>query len=242
MMAEVNAALRRSNADLQHFAYSASHDLQEPLRMVASFSELLQRKFGGQLGSVGDDYIRRIVEGAKRMDTLLRDLRIFTQVSTQDQDPTEDLDANKVLQISLANLAAAIEESGAAIVSTALPPLRMHEFELEQILQNLIGNAIRYRGDESPKIEIAAVCQHSNWLFSVKDNGIGIAREFQEEIFGMFKRLHGVAEYPGTGMGLAICQRIIERTGGRIWVESELGRGSTFYFTVPFERPKPKRF
>jgi PAS domain S-box-containing protein len=230
---QANAALKRANSDLQLFAYSASHDLQEPLRMVAIYSQLLQKRFGGKLGPTGDEYIGYTVQGAARMESLLRDLRTYTQVSTMGKDPTEDIDAGEILKKTLLNLQVAISNSGALISSTALPKVRIYEFQLEQVFQNLIGNAIAYRGDEAPRIEIAATRQRNEWLFSVKDNGIGIDPQFQEQIFGIFKRLHSSAEYSGTGMGLAICQRAIERACGRIWVESAPGRGSTFYFTIP---------
>ena len=230
---EANAALSRANADLQQFADSASHDLQEPLRMVAAYSDLLQKRFGGQLGPTGEEYIRHTVQGAIRMETLLRDLRTYTQMSMEEHEPSEDLDAGEVLNKALANLELSIKESGAAITRTALPRIRMYEFQLQQIFQNLIGNAIRYRSDDPPRIKIAAIREGKEWVISVQDNGIGIAPEFREQIFGIFKRLHNRADYPGTGMGLAICRRIIERIGGRIWVESEPGRGSTFFFTVP---------
>jgi PAS domain S-box-containing protein len=232
---EANAALQRANADLQQFAYSASHDLQEPLRMVAAYSELLQKRFGDQLGSTGGEYLRYAVEGARRMLELLRDLRTYTQVSTAEQEPAEEIEAGEVLKKTLFNLEAAIKDSGAGITRIALPRVRMHEFELEQIFQNLIGNAIRYRGDLQPRIHVAARLQNKEWVFSVEDNGIGIEPQFKEQVFGVFKRLHTSNEYPGTGLGLAICQRIVQRSGGRIWVDSEPGRGSTFYFTVPCE-------
>ena len=227
-----NAALHEANADLQQFAYSASHDLQEPLRMIRVYSELLQQTFGGQLGQVGDEFIRHTVEGATRMDNLLRGLRTYLQVSATYHPPLEETDAGEVLNKTLLNLQAAIEESGASITVAALPRVRMHEFQMEQLFQNLIGNAIRYR-NSVPRIKIAATLQDTNWLFSVQDNGIGIEPRFKEQIFGVFKRLHTNSQYPGTGMGLAICQRIIERAGGRIWVESEPEKGSTFYFTIP---------
>lgn len=230
---EANAALLRANADLEQFAYSASHDLQEPLRMVATYSEMLKRKFAGKLGAAGEEYLGYTLEGALRMEALLRDLRAFTQASTASQEPAEELDANKALQRTLASLQAAIKGSGASITYTNLPCVRMHEFQLEQLFQNLIGNAIRYRSKAPPQIHVAAERHGNEWLFSIQDNGIGIDPKYKEQIFGMFKRLHTSAEYPGTGMGLAICERIVQRTKGRIWVESELGRGSTFYFTVP---------
>jgi PAS domain S-box-containing protein len=236
-MLEANAALRRANADLQQFAYSASHDLQEPLRMVSAYSELLRKKFGGKLGATGDEYIGHAVEGAMRMQSLLRDLRTYTQVSTEDQDPPGEIDAGEALNRTLRSLQVVIEKSGAAISRTELPRVRMLEFQLEQIFQNLIGNAINYRGEEPPRIHIAGRREGGDWLFSVQDNGIGIDPQFKEQVFGIFKRLHSASEHPGTGMGLAICQRIVERAGGRIWVDSEPGRGSTFYFTVPRGEP-----
>ncbi len=156
------------------------------------------------------------------------------------KDPTEDVDAGDVFKKTLKNLEVAIRESGATVSATTLPRVRMFEFQLEQVLQNLIGNAIRYRGDLTPRIAVAAIRQGEDWLFSVQDNGIGIEPQFREQVFGIFKRLHTEAEYSGTGMGLAICERAIARTGGRIWVESESGRGSTFYFTVPYAKPTPK--
>src|SRR5580658_4096356 len=227
-----NTALHQANADLQLFAYSAAHDLQEPLRLMTVYAELLQKRFGGQLGQVGNEFIRYTVEGATRMDNLLQDLRTYMQVSATYQPPLEETDADQVLNKTLVALQAAIEESGASISVAALPRVQMHEFQLEQLFQNLIGNAIRYR-NSVPRIKIAATLQDKNWLFSVEDNGIGIEPRFKEQIFGVFKRLHTNSQYPGTGMGLAICQRIIERAGGRIWVESEPEKGSTFYFTIP---------
>ncbi len=228
-----NAALQRANADLEQFAYSASHDLQEPLRMVAAYSQLLQQKFGGQLGPSGDEIIGHTVEGALRMERLLKDLRIYTQVSASEEEPPEKVDADQILKRTLASLEVAIADSGATVSSTELPRLCMHEFELEQLFQNLISNAIRYRGAEPPRIRVSAEREGREWRFAVEDNGIGIEPRFQNQVFGIFKRLHSASEYPGTGMGLAICKRIVERAGGRIWVESELGRGSRFCFTIP---------
>ncbi|MGA3186972.1 MAG: ATP-binding protein [Bryobacteraceae bacterium] len=239
-LAEASVALQRANADLQQFAYSASHDLQEPLRMIAIYSELLKEEFGGKLGPTGDEYLGYTVLGATRMESLLKDLRTYTQVSTVGLEPTEDIDAGEILKKTLLNLEVAIKDSGVTISTTALPRVRMYEFQLEQIFQNLIGNAIRYRSDAPPCIRIAAERQGGDWLFSVQDNGIGIEPQFKEKIFGIFKRLHTAVQYSGTGMGLAICQRAIERSGGRIWVESEPGRGSTFYFTIPTENPREK--
>ena len=230
---QANAALKRANDNLEQFIHSASHDLQEPLRTVTVYCELLQRRFSGQLGQAGNEYIRHAMDSATRMERLLEDLRSYLNVSMTESVPLEDASAGAVLKKVLTNLEAAIRENDATISSSALPRVRMHEFQLEQIFQNLIGNAIRYRKIEPPRIDISALRQDHEWLFSVQDIGIGIAPEFRQQVFGLFKRLHRAAAYPGTGMGLAICQRIIERVGGQIWVESELGRGSTFFFTVP---------
>jgi light-regulated signal transduction histidine kinase (bacteriophytochrome) len=232
-LSSANELLTRSNADLEQFAYSASHDLQEPLRMVLIYSEMLQKKFGGQLGARGDEYIGYIVDGAARMEQLLKDLRTFAQSSAFDTAEANELDANEVLRRSLGNLKAAIDSNEATVTYGNLPSLRIHEFQLEQLFQNLIGNAIRYRGAAPPQIHVAAQRCADFWTFSVRDNGIGIDPQYKEQIFGIFKRLHSAAQYAGTGMGLAICERITRRLGGRIWVESELGRGSTFFFALP---------
>jgi PAS domain S-box-containing protein len=228
-----NATIMRSNADLQQFAYSASHDLQEPLRMVATYSELLKEEFGGKLGETGEAYLAHTLRGAARMERLLSDLRAYVHVSASGQEPTEDIDSGAAVDKALTNLEAAIRENEASLTRTSLPAVRIHKFELELLFQNLIGNAIRYRRNDSPQIHVMARIEGTNWLFAVQDNGIGIEPEYKEQIFEMFKRLHNSEEYPGSGMGLAICQRIIERAGGKIWVESDLGRGSTFFFTIP---------
>jgi len=236
-MREANAALQRANADLEQFAYSASHDLQEPLRMISAYSELLRKKFGGKLGALGDEYIGHAVDGAMRMERLLRDLRVYTNVSTGRHEPAAKIDSSEVLRKTLVNLQVAIQDSGAAITVSELPRVHMLDFQLEQVFQNLVGNAIVYRGDHPPRIHIAAERRDRDWQFSVQDNGIGIEPQYKEQVFGIFKRLHTASEHPGTGMGLAICHRIIERAGGRIWLESEPGRGSTFYFTIPHREP-----
>lgn len=226
-----NESLKRSNSDLEQFAYSASHDLQEPLRMVTAYAELLQRRFGSELGSTGEQYIRFIVEGASRMAQLLEDLRIYTQASKIDP-AAQGADANHALRNALLNLKSAIDESGAKITYEDLPRVRVHQFQLEQVFQNLIGNAIRYRAERPPKIHIAVERANGMCRFSVQDNGIGIDPKYKEQIFGIFKRLHSAADYPGTGMGLAICERIIDRSGGKIWVDSRPGEGATFFFTL----------
>ena len=233
LLEAANAALMRSNRDLEQFAYSASHDLREPLRMVSTYGGMLKRKFAGQLGESADTYISYIIEGAHRMQTLMDDLLAYTRVSTLDEAEPDEIDADACLDACLKSLDAMIKETGASVTRGALPRVRVHRFQLEQLFQNLIGNAIRYRSEEPLRIHVAAEKSGDRWLFSVQDNGIGIDPQYQEQIFGIFKRLHSSADYPGTGMGLAICQRIIERTGGRIWVESKPGKGSTFFFTIP---------
>ena len=201
--------------------------------MVAIYSEMLQKKFGGELGAKGAEFIRYTLQGARRMEQLLQDLRSYTQVSTRGREPAEDVSANEALRNALKNLEGAIQNSGASITQTDLPRVHAHEVQLGQIFQNLIGNAIRYRSKAPLQVHVEAERQGAEWRFSVRDNGIGIDPEYKEQIFGMFKRLHSTAEFPGTGMGLAICQRVVQRLGGRIWVESEPGRGSTFFFTLP---------
>ena len=231
-----NKHLAQSNADLEYFAYSASHDLQEPLRMVSTYSAMLRRKYGNKLDEKANQYLSYLTEGSARMERLLRDLRAFTHVSTHvstHAGRAPEVDANAVLRETLINLKVAIDESRAEVISGPLPTVCLHEFQLEQLFQNIIGNAIHYRSEAAPRIDIRAEPDGDAWRFSIQDNGIGIAAEYKEKIFGMFKRLHTAADYSGSGLGLAICQRIVERGGGRIWVESQLGRGSTFFFTLP---------
>jgi PAS domain S-box-containing protein len=230
-LVESNEALRQSNDDLKQFAYAASHDLQEPLRMVALYSQMLQRKYASQLDAETDQYVGFIVGGAKRMEMLLKDLLTYSQTGA-DVGPAQSVDFEPVMRKVLLNLQASIEQTGAAISWESLPAVQAHEVRLVQLLQNIVGNAIKYRSHESPKIRIAAERRDTDWLFVVEDNGIGIEPEYAPQIFGIFKRLHG-QNYPGTGIGLAICQRIVERYGGRIWVESKPGEGSRFFFTLP---------
>jgi PAS domain S-box-containing protein len=226
-----NEALRQSNDDLNQFAYAASHDLQEPLRMVALYSQLLQRKYLGKLDANADQYISYVVGGARRMEMLLKDLLTYSQTGSSAEGPAETVDFADVIRKVLLNLQASVEQSGAMITWDAIPAVHAHEIRLVQLLQNLVGNAIKYRGEDAPRIHISAEWQEPEWVLSVQDNGIGIAPEYAQQIFKIFKRLHG-QDYPGTGIGLAICQRIVETYGGRIWVESE-GKGSRFHFTLP---------
>jgi signal transduction histidine kinase len=224
--------LARSNQDLEQFAYVASHDLQEPLRMVATYTQLLAERYGGQLDDNADKYIHYAVDGALQMQALVQDLLAFSRVGRPGAD-LQSTDCNVVLEIAIKNLQAAIDESGTRITSDRLPVILADSSQLLQVFQNLIGNAIKFRGSDPPAIQISAVSKGAHWLFSVADNGIGIEPEHAEIVFAIFKRLHTRAEYPGSGIGLAICKKIIERQGGRIWVESQPGRGSTFKFTLP---------
>jgi PAS domain S-box-containing protein len=233
---KANERLAQSNADLEYFAYSASHDFQEPLRMVSAYSAMLRRKYGSKLDEKAHRYLSYLTEGSARMERLLRDLRAFTHASTH-SEPAPQIDANAILRKALTNLQVAIDESRAEVTFGSLPTVCLHEFQLEQLFQNIVGNAIHYRSGAVPRIHITAEPDGEAWRFAIQDNGIGIAAEYKEKIFGLFKRLHNAADYSGSGMGLAICQRIIERAGGRIWVESQLGKGSTFFFTLPAAKP-----
>jgi PAS domain S-box-containing protein len=229
------AELARSNAELEQFAYVASHDLQEPLRAVASTIQLLQKRYTGRLDDRADEFIKHAVEGATRMQTLIHDLLAFSQVGTQGQ-PAQPTDSTAALTRALANLAVVIRESGAVISHDPLPTVKADAGQLVQLFQNLIGNAIKFRSDKAPAIHIGAERQKGDWLFIVRDNGIGIEAQYFERIFVVFQRLHTRREYQGTGIGLAICKKIVDRHGGRIWVESEAGQGSSFYFTLPAGR------
>jgi light-regulated signal transduction histidine kinase (bacteriophytochrome) len=201
--------------------------------MIAIYSQMLDRKYKGKLSPQADEYITHIVQGARRMEMLLKDLLVYAKTINAPVENVAPVDVNAVVAKALSNLCAAAEESKATIVYQGLPTVKVHEVHLLQLFQNLIGNAIKYRSEEPPRIEVSAEREGSSWSICVKDNGIGIPPEYQEQIFRMFKRLHNAEEYEGTGMGLAICQRIVERYGGHIWVESEKGKGSKFCFTAP---------
>jgi len=229
--------LARSNRDLEQFAYVASHDLQEPLRMVATYTQLLAERYQGKLDENADKYIHYAVDGALRMQTLVKDLLAFSRVGRK-QEPAQDTDCTHVMRIVLANLKSAIQESGARINYQTLPVLVAAESELVQLFQNLIGNAIKFRSAKPPEIRIIAGKRKKEWVFSVEDNGIGIAPEYAEDIFVIFKRLHTREEYSGSGIGLAICKKIVEHSHGRIWVESQPGQGSRFQFSWPCPRER----
>lgn len=224
--------LKSSNKDLEQFAYVASHDLQEPLRMVASFTQLLEMQYKDKLDDKGLEYIAFAVDGAKRMQELINDLLVFSRVTSK-ADGFKPVDMCKVYDEVLFNLEIIIEENDAVITRDSLPVIFADYSQMVQIFQNLIGNALKYRSKKTPNIHISIGAKDNHWLFAVKDNGIGIESEFTDKIFDIFRRLHTNDEYEGTGIGLSITKRIVERHGGKIWVESEPGQGSTFYFTIP---------
>ena len=228
-----NNELRRANADLEQFAYSASHDLREPLRQVAIYSQLLEKKYADKLDGKGLQFLEYCVEGAHRLEMLISDLLAYSQATRTAEVSTEPVDISQVIDTVKKNLSTSIEETAADISTDSLPVVYANSVPLLHLFQNLISNALKYRSKERPRIEIAASQEGDYWRFSVKDNGIGIRKEFQSQIFGIFKRLHNRTEYPGTGIGLAICQKIVNQYEGRIWVESEPGLGSTFFFTLP---------
>lgn len=231
-----HSELERSNAELQQFAYVASHDLQEPLRMISSYVKLLERRYKGKLDQDADDFIGYAVDGAKRMQQLINDLLQYSRAGTHTK-PFESVDCEILLERALANLRTSIEDCHAQVTHDPLPVMMADGTQVTQLLQNLIGNALKFRKDERPLIRISAERSNGSWLFGVSDNGIGIAPQHADRIFIMFQRLHGRDEYPGTGIGLAICKKIVERHGGSIWVESEPGVGTTFYFRIPENRP-----
>ncbi len=227
-----NQRLARSNQDLERFAFVASHDLQEPLRMITAYVQLLVRSNPEAFEGEARMFVRNIVDGAVRMRTLLADLLAYSEIGGDAEEPAGRVDLNQVVETVRQNLKMPIEETGAVITSEELPAVAGYSGHFVQLFQNLAGNAIKYRGEDPPRIHISARRQGNRWQFAVADNGIGIDPEYHAKIFGVFKRLHG-KKIPGTGIGLAICQRLVERYRGRIWVESEPGRGATFYFTLP---------
>jgi PAS domain S-box-containing protein len=224
--------LDRSNKDLEQFASVAAHDLQEPLRMVASYAQLLAERYEGRLDGKAKEYIGFAVEGATRMQQLVDDLLTYSRVGTRGK-PMETRDSHSILGEAIENLAILIGESKAGITVDVLPIVSADPVQLVQVFQNLLANAIKFRGGNIPRIHVSAREEEREWVFSVQDNGIGIDGQYADRVFVIFQRLHTREEYPGTGIGLAVCKRIVERHGGRIWFESEPGKGSTFFFTVP---------
>ena len=231
----VAAELKRSNESLAQFAYVASHDLHEPLRMVASFVRLIEQRYKGKLDAEGDEYIAFAVDGAKRMQALINDLLALSRVQTR-ANPMVQTDCAAVLRNVLTDLQLAISDAGAAITHDPMPSVVADGSQLAQLFQNLIANALKFRSSKSVQIHVGAEQKCATWEFSVRDNGIGIDPNSFERIFRIFQRLHGKDEFNGTGIGLAVCKQIVERHGGRIWVESQPGQGSTFFFTIPSKK------
>jgi len=232
--------LARSNADLEQFAYIASHDLQEPLRMVATYTQLLGERYRGRLDENADKFIGYASEGALRMQTLIQDLLAFSRVG-RSGDACGRVDCDAAVEEVLQSLGPAMRASGAVVTHAALPMVWADRSQVAQIFQNLIGNAIKFRGKEALAISVQAEKAGQQWLFSVSDNGIGIAPEYREHIFVVFQRLHTRAEYAGNGIGLAICKKVVERCGGKIWVEAQADHGSIFKFTMPCDGPAEKK-
>jgi PAS domain S-box-containing protein len=228
----INTELTRSNAELEQFAYVATHDLQEPLRGVASCVQLLQKRYEGQLDARAGEFITHAVDGTKRMQTLIHDLLAYSRISTH-AESFESTDCNVVLEEALDNLMVAIRESAAVVTRDAMPTVSGDATQLTQLFQNIIGNALKFRGKKAPRIHIGARREAGEWQFHVADNGIGMEPQYFERVFLVFQRLHTRKEYQGTGIGLAICKKVVERHGGRIWAESEPGEGATFFFTIP---------
>lgn len=239
-LAEQARELIRSNQELQQFAYVASHDLQEPLRMVASFTQLLAKRYKDKLDDDARDFITYAVDGARRMQTLISDLLMYSRVGTQCK-PLEPADCEGILDRVLNNLMLSIRESRAVITRDPMPIVMADSIQLAQLFQNLIANALKFRSQDAPRIHISAQRDGPGWKLGVSDNGIGIAPEHSERIFVIFQRLHTKTEYPGTGIGLAICKKIVERHGGKIWLEPSTGGGSTFYFTLAAAMPSAAR-
>jgi len=232
LLSKQNEELIQINAELERFAYVASHDLKEPLRMITGHLGLLSKRYHAMLDKDAVDFINFAVDGAKRMEVLITDLLTYSRMGPR-QKKNEEIDCEKLFSRSVMDLKTAIDESGAEVTHDPLPTLRADRSQLGQVFSNLIGNAIKYRGEERHKVHVSAIRLRGEWRFSVSDNGIGMDPQYQERIFLLFQWLHTRTEYPGTGIGLAICKKVIDGHGGRIWVESEIGKGSTFYFTIP---------
>jgi signal transduction histidine kinase len=235
-----NEELKLANRDLEIFAYSASHDLKEPLRTIAIYTEMIQRNFARQMAKDDANLLHHVLAAARRMNNIIDDLLLYTRATKSEEGPAPNVDASLVIADVLEDLRGQIADAGATVTTSMLPPVAIHKSCLTQIFQNLISNSVKYRGEEPPSIHISSQRMDGWCVFSVADNGIGIEPEYGQQIFGLFKRLHRHEEYPGNGIGLAICQRLVEHYGGRIWLEkSELGAGSTFCFSVPATQPSP---
>jgi light-regulated signal transduction histidine kinase (bacteriophytochrome) len=232
ILARQEKELQRTRQELEQFAYIVSHDLKEPLRMVSSYLQLLERRYKDKLDSDAEEFINFAVDGARRMQTLISDLVSYSRLDTRASEFAAT-DFNVVLDRALETTASRAQECGATISRDSLPTLIADAGQVQQLFEHLIGNAIKFCNGRRPAIHVGAEQRAGEWVFSIRDNGIGVDPEFAEQIFGIFQRLHNRGEYEGTGIGLALCKRIVERRGGRIWVESEPGNGSTFYFTMP---------
>ncbi len=237
LVKERTIELERSNKELEQFAYIASHDLQEPLRMVVSYIQLIEKRFKDSFNAEAREFMWFAVDGAKRMQQLINDLLTYSRVTTRGK-PLTRVSCETVLENALRNLAVAVEECHGAVTHDALPDVFGDDTQLAQLFQNLIGNGLKFHGDNPPAVHVSCAREGNAWVFSVRDNGIGIDPQYNETIFLIFRRLHGRDEYPGTGIGLAVCKKVVERHGGRIWVESALKKGSTFYFTLPASADK----
>lgn len=224
--------LKVSNQELEKFAYIASHDLQEPLRTVTSYTQLLAERYQDQLDKKANEYIGYIVNSATHMHQLIKDLLTYSRLGRNELN-LKLTDCNLIIHNILVDLKLAIDENSANITWDTLPTIIVDSVKITQLFENLIGNALKYHGQEPPEIHISAIYQENQWLFSIRDNGIGIENQYSEQIFVIFQRLHNAQEYSGTGIGLALCKKIVERHKGRIWIDSELGKGTTFYFTIP---------
>jgi PAS domain S-box-containing protein len=224
--------LARSNADLVQFAYVASHDLQEPLRTITRFVQLLEKRYKGKLDQDADEFIDFIVSGTKRMQQLINDLLTYSRVNTR-REPFSLTKIEDAVQRAMQNLRSVLEDSGGTVIYDEMPIIVADGPQMTQLFQNLIGNALKFHGEEAPRVEISAALKGNDWIFSVKDNGIGIDPQYKDRIFEIFQRLHTREMYSGTGIGLTIAKKIVERHGGRIWVDSEPGKGATFRFTIP---------
>ena len=232
-------SLTESNTALEQFAYVASHDLQEPLRTMTTYAQLLTKKYGAQLDADANRFLSFIVSASTRMSTLVRDLLAYARLATEEDQPSS-IALDEDLEAALTHLNQAIEESSATVTHGPLPTLPVDRGQMVRLFQNLVGNALKYRKpDQPPKVHICAEIKGTDWVISIRDNGIGFDPKYAATIFAPFKRLHTAAEYPGTGVGLAICRRIVQAQGGRIWAESEPGVGTTFFFTLPVESPQP---
>ncbi len=233
-LVKANEELARSNADLKDFAHVVSHDLKGPLHTIQGFAKLLARRYEGKIDAKADEFIRSIIDGTVRMEDLIRDLLEYSQLGIK-AERAAPADCSLIVEKVIGNLKASVEENHAVLTHDAMPTIIADPSQMTSLFQNLIDNAIKFHGKERPRIHISAERKGEEWVFSVRDNGIGIDSEDPEKIFGMFQRLHSSAAYPGTGIGLATCRKIVESHGGKIWVDSEPGKGSIFYFTIPYK-------